>query len=122
MATRATITVRLNENIRLSVYSHFDGYPEHVGKLLKEHYNTKAKALELVSYGDISSLRAKIEPDNNLPQDFDNRQDDVTTFYGRDRGEKNVDCQILKNSEQVSEEEFNYYLNNGKWIVNGEDF
>ena len=122
MATRATITVRLNEKIRLSVYSHWDGYPEHVGKLLKEVYNTKAKALELVSFGDISSLQKNLAPKENEVHNFQTPAKEVTIFYGRDRGEKDVECKILRNTESVDKEEYNYYFNNGKWIVNDSDF
>lgn len=115
MATRATITVRLNSKVRLSVYLHWDGYPQHALEVLKESYNTKAKALELVSYGSISSLGSKLHPSGY--HSFENREDDVTTFYGRDRGENDTECLILRNSEKINREEYNYFFNNGEWNV-----
>ena len=41
----------------LRIYCHCDGYPEGVGKLLLEHFNSYEKALNLTTVGDISSLR-----------------------------------------------------------------
>lgn len=122
MATRASITVRLNNKIRLSVYSHWDGYPDGVGATLKEHYNSKAKALELVSYGDISSLRERVEPNENEKHSFEKPIKDVAVFYGRDRGEKNVECKVLKNVDTVNLQEYNYLFENNEWTVNGVKF
>ncbi len=117
MATSATITVRLDSKTRLSIYSHWDGYPSHVGKILKQSYNTKEKALELVKMGDISILGNKLHPNENEPHSFDNRQYDVTVFYGRDRGEKNTEPVKLNNSERIERQEYNYYFNEGKWVI-----
>lgn len=38
--------------------------------------------------GSISSLAENIHPDPNFEHSFDNRQEGVTVFYHRDRGEK----------------------------------
>ena len=39
------------------VYSHYDGYPSGVGLTLLKHYNSKSKAKELISGGDISNIQ-----------------------------------------------------------------
>jgi len=47
--------------------------------------------------GDLSSLEKKIEPEPGHPHsfDWDKRQKDVCVFYGRDRGDKNIQAEPL---------------------------
>ena len=40
----------------MSIYSHWDNYPEFNGVKLQEHFNSYEKASELIDGGDISSL------------------------------------------------------------------
>jgi hypothetical protein len=47
MSTRAAIGYAVGEEIH-TIYSHFDGYPKHVGKILQEHYASADKAEQLV--------------------------------------------------------------------------
>jgi hypothetical protein len=56
MATRSLIGVKLNDNIVKTIYCHWDGYPEHNGKLLVENYSTPAAITELMLLGDLSNL------------------------------------------------------------------
>ncbi len=96
MSTRSRITY-LPKNPSddvLSIYCHFDGYPEYVGKLLKENYDTDEKILELMGLGALSYLSSNIQG---------------CLAYHRDRGES-------FNRLEVSLEEFNtlgpnYYCN-----------
>ena len=55
MATRARIGLELKDGSVLSVYHHWDGYPEWLGRILKTHYNGKSLAAELIDGGDMSS-------------------------------------------------------------------
>ena len=54
MATRSRIGIQLADESVLSVYHHWDGYPEWLGRILKTHYNSKDKASELIDGGDMS--------------------------------------------------------------------
>jgi hypothetical protein len=54
MATRSRIGIQLADESVLSVYHHWDGYPEWLGRILTTHYNTKDKAAELIDGGDMS--------------------------------------------------------------------
>ena len=54
MATRSRIGLLLSDGSVLSAYSHWDGYPSGVGKILKEHYNSYDKISELIDGGDMS--------------------------------------------------------------------
>lgn len=50
MSTRAAIGYRTiaGEGEIKTIYSHYDGYPSHVGKILKEHYSTEKAVGNLV--------------------------------------------------------------------------
>ena len=54
MATRSRIGIELEDGSVLSVYHHYDGYPEWLGRILKAHYNNKELAAELIDGGDMS--------------------------------------------------------------------
>ena len=117
MATRSTIGMLLEDGQTIrSVYCHWDGYPEGVGAILAEHYTNLAKIEQLLAIGDISSLREDIGEQH----DFDSSSD-VTTFYGRDRGEIGVAALVHTNQEEWlgfrkgSWCEYGYLWADGKW-------
>jgi hypothetical protein len=90
MATRSLIGMELDNGITKIIYCHFDGYPEHVGKLLVHNYNTPALIITLMELGDLSSLDA-------TPA--------TCTAYHRDRNEPwgMVEPRDINTSEIVSE-------------------
>ena len=55
MATRALIGIQLEDESILGVYHHWDGYPQWLGKVLMEQYNTKEKVSKLIDGGNMSS-------------------------------------------------------------------
>ena len=101
MGTRSRIGVMHGDTVK-SVYCHWDGYLEHNGVILQEHYDS-AKANNLVALGDLSSLKPEIGEKHAFSQ-FELRAEEVAgyklltenmcTFYGRDRGEKGVDFAV----------------------------
>ena len=96
MATRSTIAYKTIEGKIRAVYAHWDGYPAGNGRILEEHYTDGAKIAALVGLGNISSLRPMLgeeHPFSSLDVKMDSDEYDalygeMTTFYGRDRGEK----------------------------------
>jgi hypothetical protein len=56
MGTRSRIGIQLADESILSVYCHWDGYPEFNGVKLVEHFNSRDAAAELIDGGDISAL------------------------------------------------------------------
>jgi hypothetical protein len=79
-----------------AIYCHWDGYLEHNGAILNEHYSASPKVNNLIALGDMSSLRAEIGDKHafsqfELPKDeveaFKKLTENMCTFYGRDRGE-----------------------------------
>ena len=95
MSTRSYICLELPDNKMVGVYCHWDGYLEHNGRLLVDHYETRDKVEELLRYGDISSLDSTIED---------------CEFYNRDRGEKLYPARFL--TEEILESSWAeyYYL------------
>ena len=56
MSTRSTISIKTSKTGGKTIYCHWDGYPEHNGKLLVENYSTPAAITELMLLGDLSNL------------------------------------------------------------------
>lgn len=119
MATRGSITVKLPNGKYRSVYTHWDSYPKHNGKILLENYNTQELAEELVEGGDISSLGKQVSTD--LPHSFTNPQSDVTVYYHRDRGEEMTrnDFDSFEAAMIMKRNEYNYLFQEGSWYLHG---
>jgi hypothetical protein len=124
MATRSTIAMEQPDGRVMCIYSHWDGYPQHNGAILLEHYQDRAKVLALMMLGSISSLRNEI----GMPHDFDARYEDDdaraewTVAYGRDRGEQGTEAKVFKNfADYVKRhqyEEYEYiYRRDNQWYV-----
>ena len=54
MGTRSRIGIQLKDNSVLSVYCHYDGYPEFNGRILRDNYDTVEKVRQLIDGGDMS--------------------------------------------------------------------
>ena len=80
MATRSRIGLRLAEDAILSVYHHWDGYPEWLGVHLVKNYTTKDQVAELLDGGDISCI--------DSDTDWDLKDCESHVQYYNDRGEK----------------------------------
>ena len=82
MSTRSRIGIQLSDESVLSVYHHWDGYPEWLGRILKTHYNTREKVAELIDGGDMSSCWTDSRWDDSAvkgvygPQYYSQRGDD----------------------------------------------
>ena len=94
MDATATISVRLQGDPAAykTILCQKDGYVQHVGALLVNHYNTFKKAIELISLGDIAYLSERACPSivTYEAHSWEKPAPGVTVAYGRDRGEQNV--------------------------------
>ena len=137
MGTRSVIGV-MHGDVCKAVYCHWDGYLEHNGRILQEHYDS-TKANFLVALGDVSSLGKEIGEAHPFSQfeinkdspDFDKlmaRHEEAeakgwTTFYGRDRGEENISWKTMTNWSQFEDffngcgAEYAYIMRDGVWYV-----
>jgi hypothetical protein len=122
--------MKLKDGSVKSIYCHFDGYLQHNGKMLYDHYNTKEKVEDLLNLGSLSILAEKVHPDPNFEHRFDGqRQDDVCLAYGRDRGETGQEAIITDEKDFVDAqgwEEYFYLFDpeTNKWSCSeyGQDF
>jgi len=130
MATRSTIALEFADGTVQQVYCHWDGYLSNNGKLLLENYSNPFTLRELIDLGDISSLRTTIGVKHAFSQfetkmsseDYDKLYGEMTTFYGRDRGETGTGAKSFKDFEDYKEnfchEEYAYILRkDGNWYV-----
>lgn len=97
MGTRSRIAVRNDDGTFSSIYCHWDGYPEHVGVTLRDHYTSKDKVQQLIALGDISLLR----PEIGSKQPFNSPNYDWTVSYGRDRGETGIEAVTSPNLDDL---------------------
>lgn len=102
MATRARIGLELKDGSVLSVYHHWDGYPEWLGRMLKTHYNTKSLAEELIDGGDMSCCWTDDRFDDSKvqgvygPQYYSQRGEDCPPRHDKDMVE------YLQNGEEFA--------------------
>jgi hypothetical protein len=130
MGTRSRIGVMHGDNVK-SVYCHWDGYLEHNGAILQEHYDS-VKANQLVALGDLSSLRPNIgekhkfspfDCDELTSEEFEKQYGGMCTFYGRDRGETGTEWKTHTNFVDFFAEvegswcEWYYIMRDGVWYV-----
>ena len=119
MSTHSTIAVLLKSGKVKEIYCHWDGYVECVGHTLFKNYSDYKKMVELVSFGNVSSLAPKIHPVSN--HSFERPESGVTVFYGRDRGDENENATIYKSIEDYflngGGTEYNYLFADGVWTV-----
>ena len=112
MATRSRIGIQLPDNSILSVYCHWDGYPEFNGVKLKEHFNSYEKASELIDGGDISALWTNAGWNNETLSE-------VGPLYYSSRGEDlppRLDADLCEFLLPDNSEEFAYVFTNGEWV------
>jgi hypothetical protein len=128
MGTRSRIAV-MHGPIAKSIYCHWDGYLEHNGAILLEHYDS-SKANQLVALGDMSALRPEIGEKHAFSQfelegmdreEFVRTTENMCTFYGRDRGETGVEWKVAHTFEEFFEQvdncggEWYYVMQDGAW-------
>ena len=109
MATRSRIGIKLKDESVLSVYCHWDGYPEWNGKKLNEHFNSYEQAAELVDGGDISSLWTD--------KDWDGKEREFGTLYYDVDVEPNLDnsFQAFISGVNDSWSDYAYLFTDGEW-------
>ena len=117
MSTSSNIAIAINSVDAQIIYCNFDGYQTGVGRILKLYYSTPEKVEQLIDMGDMSSIGKFI----GEKHDFSNCPDGECNFYGRDRGEDNVDAwtRVINNSWKGSGCDYDYLFkpSTGLWYV-----
>jgi hypothetical protein len=112
MSTRSRIGLELSDGSILSVYHHWNGYPEWLGRILQTHYNAKSLAEELIDGGDMSLCWTDERWDDGGvkgvygPQYYSQRGDDSPPRLDKDMDEFFSDG-----------EEYSYIFRNGNWYA-----
>ncbi len=104
MGTRSAIGIIGNESVR-GIYCHWDGYIEHNGQILNRFYPTANLVNALIEQGDLSALGAEIGTKHQFGAKSEYIETDLTTsvakectFYGRDRGETNIQAKEFEST------------------------
>jgi len=111
MATRSTIALEYSDGRVRQIYCHWDGYLDHNGQILLDHYATSDLVDQLIQHGSISSLGRSIED---------------TEFYARDRGEELIPpCEFETEDDYhlaATFQDYNYLMDrHGQWLVQFND-
>lgn len=116
MSTHSLIGKVNKDNSITYIYCHFDGYMEHNGRILQEHYTKESKVDDLLKLGDLSILGEEIGEKHDF-NDYD-----LTTAkkwcraYGRDRGETDIEARTVQSANNiVGQEEYVYLFEDNKW-------
>jgi hypothetical protein len=119
-----------------SIYCHFDGYPEGVGKTLLEYWTDPERITALLDLGDLSILGEELGEDRGTGW-FDKRMtlevgspewtaaQGVTVAYGRDRGESGTEAERHSKDEWPDygqEFDYLYVPSLGQWFVRTSDW
>ena len=115
MSTNARIGIKLKDDSILSVYHHWDGYPEWLGRRLEATYNTKEQVSELIDGGDMSSCWSDSIWGEDLPEG------EYAPEYYSARGENrppDVAESITEYLQQSTDcgGEYAYVFDNGEWF------
>ena len=112
MATRGRIGIELADESILSVYCHWDNYPEFNGVKLVKHFNSRDAVTELIDGGDISCLWTNAGWNNEtLPE--------TGPLYFSSRGENcppRLDADLCEYLLPDGSEEYAYIFRNGEWV------
>ncbi len=94
MSTNARIGIDNGDGTVTSIYTHWDGYPTHHAPILLESYVTEQHLRQLLALGDVSILDHAIGEKHDFDMHYQERAKlgPWTVFYGRDRGENDVDA------------------------------
>lgn len=116
MATRGRIGIELSDGSILSIYSHYDNYPEWAGRILRTHYNTREKVEALVDGGDVSCLWTD---DGFYTSEGKTQRGYYGPLHYSERGEDcppRLDSNLLEYLDDG--EEYAYlFTKNGEWVA-----
>lgn len=121
MGTRSYIAKQISDDQYLTIFCHYNGYPEENGAMLVQHYNTPERVDALLALGDLYYLQEKVAPVPGTSHSHDNAQPGVTIAYQRDEGYTGCEATIQTlegiNDPEPEGIEFTYFFSlNGQWL------
>lgn len=119
MGTRSIIGKLNKIGTVTAIYCHWDGYPEHNGRILREHYSTNERVGKLINLGNLSSLGAELGRRHNFDS-RDAKYDGWCRAYGRDRREKDQEAVTYMSVEEFHNadwgQDYTYLWDGKKWL------
>ena len=131
MGTRSYIGIERPTGGVTYIYCHWDGYPSHNGAVLLEHYSSAERMERLLALGDISSLRARLDPTQASLHGFGcgESEEGVVIAYHRERGEawEGVKPKEAASIEAIpqnhgAEYMYIYRQSTGDWVYGSNDW
>ena len=125
MGTRSTIALEFADGTVQQVYCHWDGYLEHNGAMLVQHYMDPFKVKQLLALGGFSSLEASVADTKKTA--YTQRGEEISINKYATVTEYFAECQqeeydyILRPVGGVAVWFVRYYDTNG-WITLAEAF
>jgi len=116
MSTRGRVGLELADGSILSIYSHYDNYPEWAGRILRTHYNTREKVEALVDGGDVSCLWTD---DGFYTSEGKTQRGYYGPLHYSERGEDcppRLDADLCEYLLPENGEEYHYLFRNGEWV------
>jgi len=119
MATRARIGLQVGNAI-VSVYHHWDGYPEWLGRILNTHYTTKSQVIDLIDGGDMSVCWTKERWTGNELAPYVKEIKESEEYGPQYYAQRGDDCPP-RLDESITEfinngEEYGYIFKDGEWF------
>jgi hypothetical protein len=99
----------------ISIFHNWDGHPHNLGKTLLEDFNSYEKALNLISFGNASSINGEVAVFYH------------SDFYGEHGFWEQTKPLQFNNETQLGckcyleYSEYNYLFKDGKWYENGKE-
>ena len=116
MSTRGRVGLELADGSILSIYSHYDNYPEWAGRILRTHYNTLEKVEALVDGGDVSCLWTD---DGFYTSEGKTQRGYYGPLHYSERGDNcppRLDADLCEYLLPENGEEYHYLFRNGEWV------
>jgi hypothetical protein len=123
VGTRSFIGVLNEDETVKAIYCHWDGYPEHNGRILQGHYRSITKIQQLLDLGDLSILGEEIGEQHDFEKRGEERAENWCSSYARDRGEEDVEARVYENivafmkGADDYDAQYAYLFKSGEWWV-----
>tara|TARA_R110002020_G_scaffold323199_3_gene538982 strand:- start:629 stop:1027 length:399 start_codon:yes stop_codon:yes gene_type:complete len=123
MSTSCRIGIENKDGTISAIRCHADGYVEHTGRRLLQHYTDADKVQRLIALGDISELGERVDPIG--PHSWNAKESGTTVAYCRDRGEPLSASQLTTWEDIKYGGTFAYVFFAGSWLwarINHQDW
>ena len=119
MSTRARIGLQVGNSI-VSVYHHWDGYPQWLGRILNTHYTTKNQVIDLIDGGDMSTCWTKERWTGKELAPYVKEIKEAEKYGPQHYAQRGEDCPP-RLDESITEfinngEEYGYIFKDGEWF------